>query len=183
MSKKNIRICEYLEREMSKYKLWADMIPEGSFFKNLRAVFSRKDWDTIRKAVYKKDGNKFSICGAKNDRLEAHEEWKYYYRKTIQKLESINALCFWCHRNKHLGQAFIMVDEGKLDGEKLISHWGVINDRPRESFRGYVIKALRLWKLRNKFNWIIVDNKGGKIDKGAEISSVLELIANKSEKS
>ena len=76
-----------------------------------------------------------------------------------------------------------MVDEGKLDREQLISHWSAINDKPHESFRGYVIKALRLWELRNKFNWIIVDNKGKEIYKEAEISNVLELIANKFEES
>ncbi len=86
MSEENIQECKHLEKSLSKYKLWADMVPQDSFFKNLRTVFSKRKWDIIRKAVYKKDGYKCYICGVENDYLEAHEEWKYYYKKYIQKL-------------------------------------------------------------------------------------------------
>ena len=54
MFKKIIKKCESLEKELSKYKLWADLVPRSSFFKNFRAVFSQKEWDILRKAVYKK---------------------------------------------------------------------------------------------------------------------------------
>ena len=174
-----IKKCIDLEKGLNNYKLWADMVPKSCFYKNLRSCFSKKDWDLIRKRVYKKDGHKCSICGVENDRLEAHEEWKYYYKDSVQKLQSINSLCFWCHRNKHLGHAFILVDQGKLDPEKIISHWAKINHKTRNDFRDYSIKAMELWELKNTFNWKIIDNKGNKLKEGININTVLKLIKPK----
>lgn len=183
MSEKTVQECIRLEKYLSKYELWADMVPKSSHYKNLRSAFSRKEWDIIKKAVYKKDGYKCSICGVENVRLEAHEEWKYNYKKFVQKLVAINTLCFYCHQNKHLGHAFILADEGKLDRERLLSYWSVINNKPLESSRDYFIKILRLWELRNNFDWIIVDNKDKEITKEVEFSNILELITNKFEES
>ncbi|MFX1375983.1 MAG: hypothetical protein ACFFA0_09245 [Promethearchaeota archaeon] len=155
------------------------MVPHNSHYKNLSSVFSKNECDIIRKIVYKKDGHKCSICGIINVCLEAHEEWKYNYHESVQKLDSINALCFWCHQNKHLEHAFIMADDDKLDRETLLSHWSKINSRPLKSSRDYFIKSLTLWKLRNKFNWKIFDNKGEEIHKGIVFENILELVCKK----
>ncbi|MBD3194894.1 MAG: hypothetical protein GF317_07565 [Candidatus Lokiarchaeota archaeon] len=144
MSKQEINRCEVLEKQLSNYKLWADMVPKGSFFQNLRKIFSRTEWDIIRKAVYKKDGHICVICGTENAKLEAHEEWNYIYRSSIQKLESICSLCYWCHRNKHLGHSSILSRKGKLDLDKLISHWAIVNKKPKFDFREYTNKVFDL---------------------------------------
>ena len=141
MFKKIIKKCESLEKELSKYKLWADLVPRSNFFKNFRDVFSQKEWDILRKEVYKKDNYKCSICGKEDIRLEAHENWKYDYQQSIQKLISVDALCYMCHRNKHLGHSGILIREGKLNQEELISHWAKINNVNIKQFREYKVKV------------------------------------------
>ncbi len=141
MFKKIIKKCESLEKELSKYKLWADLVPRSNFFKNFRDVFSQKEWDILRKEVYKKDNYKCSICGKEDIRLEAHENWKYDYQQSIQKFISVCALYYMCHRNKHLGHSGILIRKGKLNQEELISHWAKINNVNIKQFREYKVKV------------------------------------------
>jgi len=178
ISKKIIRKCKALEKELSKYKLWADLVPRNSFFRNMRSIFSKEEWDILRKAVYKKDNYKCSICRRENIKLEAHENWKYDYQQSVQKLTSVDALCYMCHRNKHLGHSGILIREGQLNQEKLISHWAKINNVGIRQFHQYKVKVFELWNLKNKFTWKILDNKGINIYEGDSLSSVLKLIAD-----
>ena len=176
MLKKTIKKCHKLEETLSMYKLWPDMIPENSYFQNLRSCYSKKNWDTIRKTAYKKSEYKCFICGLENVRLEAHEKWVYNYETSIQKLQSINALCFWCHRNIHLGHAKILMEQGRLDLEEVIKHWTRVNNKPRNNFKDCAFKAIELDELRNQFNWKIVDNLGQEIKTGSNIKNITKLV-------
>ncbi len=175
---KKIKKCKSLEKELSKYKLWANLVPESNFFQNLRGIFSQNEWDIIRKAAYKKHYHECSICGKENTRLEAHENWKYVYHQSIQKLISVDALCYLCHRNMHLGHSGILIREGKLNQEELISHWAKINNVNIKQFHGYQEKVFKLWNLKNKFTFKILDNKEININEGKSLSNVLKLIAD-----
>ena len=81
--------CISIEKELSKLKLWANLIPLQSFKANLRHIFSRKEWNSIRSAVYKRDEYKCPICSAnlsRNDRLTVgstvHKEQIYTHYQT-----------------------------------------------------------------------------------------------------
>ncbi len=118
-----IEESQYLEQELSEYKLWGNLIPKGSFYANLRKALTRGLWNSLRNLVYKKDSFRCFICGISEVPLEAHEHWKYDYKKSIKKLHAVNALCRMCHLNNPLGLASILVREGKLDQQKIVEHW------------------------------------------------------------
>jgi len=167
-----IQKCISLETQLSKYKLWGSLIPQKSFYSNLRKVLSQTDWDILRRFVYKKDNYKCHICGQSDIRLEAHEEWIYDYKKFIQKLDTINALCKLCHLNKHLGFANILINKGELDRNSLIKHWCKVNKTEKEDFVIYSFQVKMLWSLRNTFNWTIKDFNDKIISKGYKIDLI-----------
>ena len=171
-----INECQSLESELSKYKLWASLIPKNSFYANLRKVLPKKKWDSLRKFVYEKDSFKCSICGATEVKLEAHENWKYDYKISIQKLQNINALCKMCHLNNHLGLAAILAREGKLDYDKIVEHWCKINNEEITKFNEYDEKVYRLWNLRNQFDWKIVDKNNKDIFKDLNYNELMESL-------
>ncbi len=173
INKTIIQECILLEKQLSKYKLWGNLVPKKSFYANLRKVISKKDWDILRKLVYKKDSYKCYICGQTNIRFEAHEEWTYNYGEAIQKLDTINALCKLCHLNKHLGYASILIKKGELDENSLIQHWCMVNGVKKEKFREYSNQVIRLWNLKNTFDWTIVDFYGKIISKDTKIVQLL----------
>jgi 5-methylcytosine-specific restriction endonuclease McrA len=180
MDTTRIHNCKELEKELSEYKLWANMIPSFSFSRNLRSVFSRQEWDLIREATHEKDEHRCAICG-KEKWLEVHEDWAFDYENILQRLTDINAICFYCHRNKHLGHSNLMALHSQLDSEKLKEHWAKINGVNIESFDNYEIKCFRLWHLRNNFRWNIVDHTG-KVIQETELIDILKFVSELSKK-
>ena len=171
-----IKECQSLEQELSKYKLWGNLIPKGSFYANLRKVLTRNQWDSLRNLVYEKDFYKCFICGIAGVTLEAHEHWIYDYERSIQKLYDVNALCKLCHLNTHLGQAIILTREGKLDFQELIKHWCNINEEEKVSFKSYQLEVFKLWNLRNQFEWKIMDKNNKNIFKDLSYNELIESL-------
>lgn len=179
--KKNRKIhiieeCQLLEQALSKYKLWGNLIPRGSFYANLRKVLTKTQWDFLREFVYKRDSYKCFICGTSGVRLEAHEHWKYDYHHSTQRLHDINALCRMCHLNNHLGLAKILMKEGKLNLQELIEHWCNVNGEKKENFTSYQEKVFRLWELRNQFEWKIVDKNEKDIFDGLNLDELVKSL-------
>ena len=168
--------CQSLEKELSKYKLWGNLIPKRSFYVNLRKVLTKNQWDLLRNFVYKKDSYKCFICGISEVPLEAHEHWKYDYENSIQKLHDINSLCRLCHLNNHLGLASILTREGKLDSRIIVEHWCKINQEKIINFKHYKKKVKRLWELRNQFEWKIVDKNNKDIVKDLNFNELMESL-------
>ena len=171
-----IKKCQSLESELSKYKLWANLIPQKSFYANLRKVLTKKKWDLLRNSVYEKDSYKCFICGVSGVKLEAHENWKYDYINSIQKLHDVNALCKMCHLNNHLGLAAILAREGKLNYHKVVEHWCKTNNEEITRFRDYDEKVYKLWNLRNQFDWKIVDKNNKDIFKDLNFNELMESL-------
>ena len=113
-------MCRVLEQELRQYKLWANLIPQGSWEANLRKVMAKREWDVLRRAAYAHYNHSCAICGVTNVQLHAHEEWEYIYEKNEQRLGRIVALCPPCHRCNHLGHSKILAKEGKLNLQELI---------------------------------------------------------------
>ncbi|MFX1340412.1 MAG: hypothetical protein ACFFDK_17520, partial [Promethearchaeota archaeon] len=165
--------------QLSYYRLWGNLVPEKSFFSNLRKVLPDIECDILRKAVYKKDHYKCVICEAQDIQLEAHESWHYDYHNSIQRLEDIISLCHMCHLNNHLGFASILIKEGSLNKQDLIDHWCRINHESPENFEAYEKKVFLLWKLRDNFDWNIIDPDGNLILDGVTLNTLLKFLASK----
>ena len=80
-------------------KLEINLVPADLHFVNLRAYYTKQEWDIIRKKVYDRAGHKCEICGGvgKTHKVEAHEEWSYDPETRLATLERLTALCPSCH--------------------------------------------------------------------------------------
>ncbi len=161
--------CKTLEKELLKYKLWGNLVPEKSLKISLRRILSKEEWDILSKAVYKKAKYTCYICGAITHRLEIYEKWHYDYNSSIQQLSDMITLCDLCFLNEHL--------EKKHDRAKLILHWSSVNDEDYNNFEKYEKLVLELRDLRNNFDWKVVDHLGNDISKGVKLYDLLKLVA------
>jgi hypothetical protein len=77
-------------------RLTIELVPRPCWFKNVRAVVSPDQWDTIRRSVFAGAANKCQICGwraSAHRPLHCHEVWRYHGWTGVQKLEGFLALC------------------------------------------------------------------------------------------
>jgi hypothetical protein len=132
------------------FPLMIELVPETSWFCNLRAKVKPDVWDVIRREAYRKAGYKCSICDHRG-RLYCHEVWVYDDERHIQKLDGFVALCEWCHMVKHIGYA-----EGFYDKYKaLAGHFMRVNDCSFEDFLAAKDMAFEVWAERSEFPWEI----------------------------
>ena len=141
--------------EMEGFKLTIDLVPETSWYKNVRSKMSNQDWDKLRKSTYAAYDYKCGICGKDNTQLECHEIWEYDDKKRVQTLKGFIALCVMCHHVKHIGLAGILADEGKLDYDAVIEHFIRVNGCDKRDFLDHREKAFEIWEKRSKYNWTI----------------------------
>jgi len=135
---------------MSEPKLTIELVPEGSFYNNLRSKVSKARWDKIRTNSYKKANYKCDICGGKGNKwpVECHEIWEYNDEKLIQTLVGVTALCPSCHEVKHIGLANV---RGRLDIAS--NHLMKINNWDYEETTAYIESAFDKWRERSKHEW------------------------------
>ena len=110
-------------KDITKFKLKPEMVPDSCWYSNLRSALPKKAWDIIRKHAYARANGKCEICGAKCSRLEAHENWSYDEKNHVQKLENVVAICPACHSVIHIGRTQLMGNE-----KKAIAHFCKVND-------------------------------------------------------
>lgn len=124
-----------------------DLIPETSFYRNLRSALKPGEWDDVRRAFYRKAGNRCQVCGAKG-RMECHEVWEYDDSKGIQKLAALQVLCDACHEVKHIGLAQM---QGRF--EIALAHMQKVNGIDRKQAEAIVSLAFKTWKKRSARHW------------------------------
>lgn len=129
-------------------KLTIELIPETSWYNNLRSMMKKEEWDTLRKRVYADYGNKCGICGNPPP-LECHEKWEYDDKKYIQKLTGFIALCRLCHAVKHMGLS-------ELRGKAVMKHFMKVNGCDRKTFETERKIAYELFEKRSKHSWTLV---------------------------
>ncbi|MBD3197969.1 MAG: hypothetical protein GF317_23165 [Candidatus Lokiarchaeota archaeon] len=188
-----IKNARRLFKEISKYKLFAALIPKQNFNLNIAKILLKRpinsqqayknygvqgsnEWDIIRKTVYKEYSYTCNICGAKNTQLHAHELWKYNYEEETQKLRKIVCLCRLCHLHQHLGFANILIHKHKLDEKEYMDHWIKINGSTFQDFTNYAKKVFELWEIKNMFDFKVVDCKEKPIDSSITINQILKCI-------
>ena len=131
-------------------KLTIELIPQTSFFSNLRSLLSASEWDKIRKGCYKYANYKCEVCdgvGPKHP-VECHETWEYDELTGVQKLVNLVALCPNCHEVKHIGLAGI---KGRRD--EAIAHFCKINECLKSDAEKYIKEVFLAWNTRSDMEW------------------------------
>jgi hypothetical protein len=133
-------------------KLTIELVPSTSWYNNVRAKVTTREWDIIRKAVYNSAHNVCEICGGKGKKhaVECHEIWEYDDSKYIQKLIGMIALCPSCHKVKHMGLA-------KMIGEYEIAvkHLAKVNGWTKEDAKIYIEAQFEKWAQRSNHKWTL----------------------------
>lgn len=138
-------------------KLNIEIVPETSWYNNLRKVLPKNEWDKIRKDAYAKANHMCEICGAKS-KLNCHEIWEYDDKNNIQHLKGFQALCDNCHNIKHIGFVNVQIRKG-IWPEKVLDdlakHFMKVNNCNMTVFKQHVEEAFNIWQERSKKNWKI----------------------------
>ena len=131
-------------------KLEINLVPADLHFVNLRAYFTKQEWDIIRKKVYDRAHHRCEICGGvgKTHKVEAHEEWSYDTETRLATLERLTALCPSCHEVKHFGFAVVSGHE-----DRALAHLCKINNLSVEEAEEQVQAAFAKWDERNEIHW------------------------------
>lgn len=131
-------------------KLTINLVPADLHFVNLRAYYTKVEWDIIRKKVYDRAHHKCEICGGvgKTHKVEAHEEWSYDPETRLATLERLTALCPSCHEVKHFGFAVVSGHE-----DRALAHLCKINNLSVEEGEEQVQAAFAKWDERNEIHW------------------------------
>ena len=133
-------------------KLKIELVPETSWYNNLRNSMDRKDWDRIRKQTYADYQHRCGICGDES-KLNCHEIWEYDDKNHIQKLVGFIALCDYCHHVKHIGLADILAKRGELDYQKVVEHFMKVNSCSENTFIKHRREAFDQWRERSNYEW------------------------------
>lgn len=133
-------------------KLTIELVPQTCWFSNVRAVVSKKQWDTIKAKVAAEAYHCCRICGGIGPKhpVECHEIWHYDDKKLIQRLEGMIALCPNCHMVKHMGLAQI-----QNKGEEAVRHLMKINKLTRDKAEKYIEEVFEIWGRRSTKKWTL----------------------------
>ena len=136
--------------DFNKGKLTIELVPQGQWGSNLRSELPKKDWDRLRKSVYKAANYRCEICGGKGPKwpVECHERWKYDEDTKVQSLVGLIALCPSCHEVKHIGRAGVM---GRA--AQALEHLMKVNGWDLEQATEYVDDCFSTWARRSKEDW------------------------------
>ena len=131
-------------------KLSIELVPQSSFYTNLRSMLPKVKWDEIRKEQYKKSKYTCDVCGGIGDRwpVECHEIWEYDDKNHIQKLVGFTSLCPACHEVKHIGLAGI---RGRH--EQALQHLMAINNISKMEATICIEEQFSIWHLRSQRAW------------------------------
>ena len=139
---------------MKDLKLTIELVPQTSWYNNLRKVVTPQTWDAIRRQAYRDAGYRCGICGARGQ-MNCHERWAYDDDAHVQTLLGFIALCSLCHHVKHIGLAAILAAEGELDYEEVIAHFMRVNKCDKATFGRHLDEYTKVWQERSKHEWMV----------------------------
>lgn len=138
------------------YKCEIELVPQPLWYANLRKVATKAEWDTIRKATYKKYNHHCAFCGT-DGMMHCHEIWRYEDTANpthgIQTLTGFVALCPMCHHIKHIGLAGILARRGVLKMDDVVQHFCRVNDCTPVAYENHRMAAFTQWEVRNLMTW------------------------------
>jgi hypothetical protein len=135
--------------------LFVDLIPQTSWFRNVRAAVDPADWDRLRRLVYQRAGYRCETCGAAEDRghgiqLEAHERFAYDITCGIQRLVRLICLCTACHRVTHFGHTMLL---GDVPAQAAINHMQTVTAMTDSQAERHIRDAFARWERRSAIRW------------------------------
>ena len=139
---------------MNNIKLTIELVPQTSWYSNVRSEVTTTQWNKIRKKSYEDANHKCEICGdsgktqGRKHAVECHEVWQYDDQSKTQTLVKMIALCPQCHQVKHAGLANV---NGKT--EQVIRHLMKVNKMNRSDAVWYLDESFRIWANRSKYQW------------------------------
>lgn len=131
-------------------KLYVDLVPQTSWFANLRSELLSEEWKAVKQLTYKKAFYKCEICNGKGPEhpVEAHERWDFDPVNKVQTLLRIEALCPACHEVTHIGLASI---RGRY--EDAVAHMMKVNGWTEEQVLKHIDAAAKVWEDRSTTHW------------------------------
>ena len=135
-------------------KLTIELVPSKSWYTNVRSNVTQQEWDTLRKACYRKANSVCEICGdtsknqGKQYDLECHEIWDYNDKNKVQKLVGLIGLCNHCHTVKHPGLAGM---QGR--GQIVINQLMKVNGMTESEASDYITDSFATWEARSEYDW------------------------------
>lgn len=137
---------------MQQPKLTIELVPNTSWYRNVRSAVDPMQWDALRKHSYKKANHRCEICNGKGKKhpVECHEIWEYDDQKNTQTLTGLTSLCPSCHEVKHIGLA---LKRGRI--EEAAAHLAKINNWDYEQTSDYVMQSFAAHEARNQRQWTV----------------------------
>lgn len=130
------------DRSYGGSRLYVDLIPETSWYRNAHHALAQSDWRAISHAVAARAEGRCECCNAPG-RLEAHERWQF--RAPIQRLVRLIALCPGCHEATHFGRAMM---SGRADQAREVIMR--VNGWDREQLEQHIREAFETWNMRSQ---------------------------------
>lgn len=153
----------YAKRNIVPYVV--DLIPSTAWHSNLHNILMRSSWDALRAETEAGVGG-CQECGIKSG-IECHELWDYEQETGVQRLVSLDALCWQCHETRHLGFAQV---SGRL--EVVFDRLCVANRIRDDERKAYLDLIFGLFSYRSRFEWdldvSILEGRGLKVKKAVE---------------
>jgi hypothetical protein len=130
--------------------LFVDLIPQTSWFRNVRAAVDRADWDRLRRMVYRRAGHRCEACSDSGVQLEAHERFTYDIQVGIQRLVRLICLCAACHWVTHFERTML---QGDAAGQAAIDHLQAVTGMIDLEAELHIRDAFDLWARRSEVSW------------------------------
>jgi 5-methylcytosine-specific restriction endonuclease McrA len=133
-------------------RLSIELVPRTAWFSNLRSILPRRDWDSLRRPVYRIAGYRCEVCWGRGERhpVEAHEVWAYDDEVHVQRLVRLIALCPACHEVKHIGLAGV---RGRQ--RQAAAHLKGVNGWSDRKAGAYIRRAFQKWGQRSRHKWAV----------------------------
>lgn len=128
-------------------RLTIELVPNPCWEKNVRALVSPREWQSIRKTVFDRAAGTCQVCGWQG-RLHCHEVWRYDESTGVQAFETFLALCRFCHDVKHLGLANF---QGRY--RPAIAHLARVNGWSKRAAAKYADQCFEVYERRSRQTW------------------------------
>ena len=127
-------------------KLELHLIPQTSFYSNLRNKIGRTEWDKLSRKIRSERNFTCELCGSTN-KTHLHEVWEF--KKNIQKLVRFECVCQTCHAVHHWGLSEV---QGR-NMDFLTKHACKVNDCTLNQWHAHLNESFRTWTKRSEKQW------------------------------
>ena len=133
-------------------RLTIELVPQTSWYHNVRALVDEPTWDRIRRKVYRQAGYRCQLCGGRGPAhpVECHEVWRYDDQTRTQALVRMIGLCPACHQVKHFGLANVRGKDAEARAQLLR-----VNGWTPEQADAYIEQAFHVWERRSQGPWTL----------------------------